>query len=119
KAYRTARKKLRKLRRAAGNARDWDVFRLGLETWREQRTDRECPGLDCLLGCAGALRGVAQTQLCAAAPARPHVLDRFTTQTVAAVRLPPGLAEPAFADLALPLVRTLLRALHDAASGDL
>jgi CHAD domain-containing protein len=47
------------------------------------------------------------------------VFDRLEHETVAAVRPPPGLAEPALADLAVPLLRTLLRDLHEAASGDL
>src|SRR3712207_1913020 len=34
KVYRRARKQLRRLRRAAGAARDWDVFREGLRAWQ-------------------------------------------------------------------------------------
>src|SRR5690349_24128611 len=33
KAYKSAKKLLRGLRRAAGEARDWDVFRAGLVGW--------------------------------------------------------------------------------------
>src|SRR5262245_14351894 len=113
KAYRTARKQLRRLRRAAGEARDWDVFRLGLDAWRARRPAAEAPGLDCLLGFALAMRTAAQEQLEAAKAARPHVVERLVKETVAAVRPPPGLAEPVLADLAVPLLRTLLRALHE------
>src|SRR5438132_5572089 len=37
KAYKSARKLLRRLRRAAGEARDWDVFLAGLVGWESRR----------------------------------------------------------------------------------
>src|SRR5439155_18062956 len=52
KAHKHARKLLRGLRRAAGEARDWDVFTAGLLGWESRRGSRDKPGLDYLVGSA-------------------------------------------------------------------
>src|SRR5438132_1321381 len=58
KTYRRARKRLRRLRRAAGIARDWDVF---LETLSSR--PRRIAGADFLLGYALGRRAAAQSVL--------------------------------------------------------
>jgi CHAD domain-containing protein len=117
KAYDQARRGLRRLRRAAGAARDWDVFRLGLDDWRAQRTDLEYPGLDCLLGYVVALRAEAQEALRQAEAARPLVFDRLAAATQAAIR--PPRPERSLEAVARPLLLDLAQELHEATSGNL
>ena len=59
KTYRKARKHLKRLRRAAGAVRDWDVFLADL-LGREKKADtRHRGGLDCLIGYALGQRAAA------------------------------------------------------------
>src|SRR5437016_5278776 len=51
KVYRKGRRRLRRLRRAAGAARDWDVF-LATLAQRRRPSPRQQPGLDLLRGYA-------------------------------------------------------------------
>jgi CHAD domain-containing protein len=121
KAYKDARKQLRRLRRAAGAARDWDVFLLDLGEWRAARPDREQPGLDFLIGYAHGLRAAAQVGLEAAAKEERPRLDALVKETTGAVR-PPHDELPRDAvlvDLARPLLAGRLHELEWAASGDL
>lgn len=69
KAERHLRRSLRKLRRAAGAARDSDVFLLKLRRWTEGRPGAERPGLDLLAGMALSARRDAQADLDATDPA--------------------------------------------------
>src|SRR5438270_82190 len=50
KVLKTAQKGLKRLRRAAGEARDWDVFLAALGEREAAATARQLPGLDFLLG---------------------------------------------------------------------
>jgi CHAD domain-containing protein len=119
KTYKTAKKLLRGLRRAAGEARDWDVFAAGLAGWEGRRGSREKPGLDYLIGYASAMRTAAQAHLEEAAADYPFSFDRFLAETVAAVHRPPAGGPRTLADLARPLLSGLLRELEEAAAGDL
>lgn len=88
KALRRAKKRLRELRRAAGEARDWDVFTAELRERRRQATEKEKPGIDFLLGYAAGQRDAAQSHLHEAGTAYgPHLKD-IIEETVAAVREP-------------------------------
>jgi CHAD domain-containing protein len=58
---------LRTIRRAAGDARDWDVFLLGLPTARPLQTAAGRPALDFLIGYALGERAAAQVRLAEAA----------------------------------------------------
>lgn len=66
------RKQLRKLRRGAATARDWDVFRLMVTAWAPDRPPAEQPGLDFLIGLAAAHRQRAQTELSATLGREKH-----------------------------------------------
>jgi len=119
KAYRVARKQLRSIRRAAGAARDWDVFLQSLGTAEQQR-DRWQPAWDFLIGHALACREQAQANLRAASPNHPFTFERLLAETIAAIHKPH--TEPpihTLIDLAFPLLNGLPKQLHDAASGDL
>jgi CHAD domain-containing protein len=118
KAYRTARKQLKRIRRAAGDARDWDVFIVALEERAGQRPKPEQPGMDYLLGYALAQRIAAQARLEEASPHVPFDFDRLLADTLAAVERssPSG---GVLLDLARPQLGELLRELHEAATRDL
>jgi CHAD domain-containing protein len=120
KAFKAARSHLRRLRRAAGAARDWDVFRLDLAAQREGRAEKDQPGYDFLLGYAHGQRAAAQAGLEAAAAEERPLLDALLTDTPDAVRPPADLPPKAtLAGLARPLLAALLHDLEWAASGDL
>src|SRR4051794_4167103 len=50
KVFKRTRSVLRGLRRAAGVARDWDVFMIDLRTARSEQSPAAFPGIDFLLG---------------------------------------------------------------------
>jgi CHAD domain-containing protein len=119
KTYKAAKRLLRGLRRAAGEARDWDVFLAGLLAWEGRKGTRERPGLDFLIGQAVALRVAAQAHLEEAAADYPFSFDRFLAETVAAVHRPAAGGPRVLVDLARPLLSELLGELEEAAAGDL
>jgi CHAD domain-containing protein len=119
KVYRAAKKQLRDVRRAAGEARDWDVF-LGSLVEREHRQNRRHrAGLDMLMGYALAQRAAAQDHLSQAADKDPFAFDRFLADTLAAVQLPDEAEGRTLTDLARPQLAGLLRDLETAATQDL
>lgn len=120
RVYTEARRGLRRLRRAAGDARDWDVFLLTLAEQRKQSKRGHWPGLDFLTGYALGQRQTAQDRLLEASPEYPFGFDRLMAETVAAVHKPrydPGTR--VLVDLAEPLLFGLMRNLENAAAGDL
>jgi CHAD domain-containing protein len=117
KAHRAAKKALRRLRRAAGEARDWDVFLAGLHERMQEDRAREQSGLDCLLGYVVACRSAAQAHLQEAAPAQIADFEALMAETVAAVEEPPS--SETLLDLAQPMLMGLLHELDEAAAGDL
>ena len=118
KVCRSARKCLRGIRRAAGEARDWDVFLLAL-TERQQANVKHQPGLDFLIGFAEARRTAAQTQLEEAVTRYPFDFDRFLAETVAAVHKPEEDTIHTLGDLAHPWLTGLVQELSQAAAHDL
>src|SRR5581483_12025917 len=66
KARRKAGRALKRLRRAAGAARDTDVFFNGVREWAVNQSPAARPGLNFLLGLAFARRESAQAELVAA-----------------------------------------------------
>jgi CHAD domain-containing protein len=118
RVYRRARKQLRRIRRAAGAARDWDVFLLELAAAGKRRPARQRAGLDFLTGYALGQREAAQGALETANPAYPFAFERLVAQVLHAVHTPVG--EPAMlVELARPILGNLLRQLEDAAARDL
>jgi CHAD domain-containing protein len=118
-AARSARRTLRTIRRAAGEARDWDVFHDLLSEWSpKQRTARR-PGADFLFGYMKAQRDAAQQHLLDAAGDYPPTFDRFVAETLAAVQRPDDPSLRRLADLARPLLVQLLKDLEAAAARDL
>jgi CHAD domain-containing protein len=117
KTYQKARKRLRGLRRAAGDARDWDVF-LDDVAEREKSADaRHRPGLDFLVGYALGERRQAQKRLVEVSPDPPLEFDKSLMNVVARVRKPRhGPARGRLIDLARSTLSALLTDLEEAAS---
>jgi CHAD domain-containing protein len=118
KTARKAKQRLRRLRRAAGEARDWDVFALNLLERRADAPPREQSGLDYLLGYAAAQRVTAQAHLLATVGKDGEHFGAFIDQTVDAVRAPEKHGSE-LAPVARPLIAQLLHELEEKARGDL
>jgi CHAD domain-containing protein len=120
KVLKKARGRLRRLRRAAGAARDWDVFLIGLTERRVKQAEKEQSGLNFLFGYAFGLRTAAQADLETAGAEEHQSFDAFLEATVAAVRPAPDLPDDAaLFRLAQPLLTARLHELDWAAAGDL
>ena len=149
KDYKAARKRLRGVRRGAGEARDWDVFLAGLARLEPARATqpkgkpakaiangnvengefslrlsssavkKARPGFDFLIGYALAQRLVAQSHLQEAAGDYPFSFDRVVADTVAAVVKPNHPQLRTLADLARPSLAELLGRFSEAAAEDL
>jgi len=118
KDYQRARKTLKRIRRAAGAARDWDVF-LGELSAIDKASGRQ-PVRDLIVGFAVSRRLAAQGPLEIASPNFPFDYERFQAETIAAVRKPKDEPElRTLLDLAQPMLTRLLGELHAAASGNL
>jgi CHAD domain-containing protein len=120
KVYRQARKRLKSIRRAAGHARDWDVFTLTLAVRAQQSAAKDRPGLDVLTGFAFGQRQAAQGELEQVSPDPPFAFERLMADTLAALGDPdPDLHVECLLDLARPLLNGLLQELNEAAGRDL
>ncbi len=116
KAYRRSRKRLRRIRRAAGAARDWDVFLMALAGRAAEAPPAQLPGIDFLIGHALGHRQAAQTAL---AELEQDDFAELAAGVLDAVR-PAGEGELALlGELARPLIAARLDRLERAASGDL
>jgi CHAD domain-containing protein len=118
KAYRQVKRGLRDLRRAAGAARDWDVFFATVLAWGADRPDAERPGLDALLGWAAAKRDTARPALDALGEDHPQAIDRLTADTVDAVRRPKQGKRTTCLELIRTRLDELLAAFTAAAAGE-
>jgi CHAD domain-containing protein len=116
KHARAARRSLRKLRRAAGAARDWDVFMMGLTHAGALKGPTGRAALDFLAGYAMGERSAAQVELVqAAAKEGPD----FVEESLALPGRVQHGSDPVaarFGDLAATQFGELLRAFNDAAT---
>jgi CHAD domain-containing protein len=117
KTHRDVRRRLRRIRRAAGATRDWDVFLLDLLERRGRPAARR-PGLDVLEGYALGQRAAAQPALAEAGAEGEAGLTAFLSGVVEAVRPTPG-GPASLGELARPLLAGLARELATTAAGDL
>jgi CHAD domain-containing protein len=116
KIHRRLRKHIRNIRRAAGAARDWDVFIEALGHREEQATAAQRAGLDFLLGYSHGQRVAAQDALALASPQAPFDFESVVAQGLANLRAP---SQDTLGDVARPHLAALLRNLQAAAEGDL
>jgi CHAD domain-containing protein len=121
KVYKRARARLRRLRKAAGAARDWDVFRAEVLGRQASHPDAEQPGLDFLAGYATGQRAAAHLELADAGGRQVDAFTDFVAQTLAAIRpAEAGVGRPdTFLDLARPVLADRLHCLEQAAAADL
>jgi CHAD domain-containing protein len=119
KVYRAAKKQLRDVRRAAGEARDWDVFLANLAGPEQRQNRRWSAGLDFLMGYGLAQRAAAQNDLCRVAGEVPFGFDRFVADTVGEVHAPHQPGARALVGLARPQLTTLIADVDEAAARDL
>jgi CHAD domain-containing protein len=120
KTYRKARRHLRRVRRAAGAARDWDVFLADMLAREAKEDAKHRGGLDFLIGYALGQRAAAHTELEAVYAEVGPTFETLLTHTVDAVQ--PCCDEPAptvLVDLARPMLFDRLKELEQAAMGDL
>jgi CHAD domain-containing protein len=110
KRGKTARKWVRHIRRAAGTARDWDVFQEMLRAWSAKRPAAERPGLDLLYGYATQQRAAAQPGLASIGKEKLN-----SSEILTALEEPTGHRSPKrLAELARPLLDKLLADLDKA-----
>src|SRR5579872_6321168 len=88
KAYKRARKRLRRIRRAAGAARDWDVFLIALRERAAGPPAKEQAGLDLLTGYALGQRAAAQAHLEEVGQEEWPRFNGFVAEVLGAVRPP-------------------------------
>lgn len=115
--YEAAKKQLRKIRRAAGAARDWDVFMTAFANSRMRWTPSKTPGRDFVLGYALAQRRLAQKDLERLDHDYPARFQRLQSEVLASAtdkQAPPSLGE-----LAQSLMKDLLRQLDHDLAGNL
>ena len=118
KNYKRMRDPLRRLRRAAGAARDWDVFLLSLKNRGVPGKPENLPALDFLTGYGQGQRLAAQTHLIEATQQPPLAFDQILTETLEVLRSP-GTEPITLRDHAVPLLSGLFRELNQAAKQDL
>ncbi|HJZ55229.1 MAG TPA: CHAD domain-containing protein [Gemmataceae bacterium] len=111
----TTKRYLRTIRRAAGDARDWDVFLKGLTTHLEKATSKGRPAIDFLLGYALGERSAAQSRLeQAVSDAGPSFAPDTATLPAHAHGLRGSGAPRTFGDLAAAQCGELFRAFNTA-----
>jgi CHAD domain-containing protein len=114
KFYRTVRKLLRKVRRAAGDARDWDVFLMAVGHWKP-RTREARPGTDFLTGFAAGRREAAQGHLVDVGSRQRGRIAAVLADLDAAIR-PPAPGPRTLGEAAHGRVGELMRELHQSAT---
>jgi CHAD domain-containing protein len=117
--YRKAKKWLRAIRRAAGAARDWDVFLDILRELEPKASARAAAGVHFLFGYACTRRQLAQSELCRLGERRFLTAEEMTKRVLAAIRKPKDRAFRKLRDLALPRLSEALEELHESADGKL
>lgn len=116
KIERRTRKTLKHLRRAAGGARDADVFLEGVRGWAVHRSPAARPGLHFLLGHSFSRRQAAQATFAAAIENVTDGLDDLFSDVAGRVR---GGKKETLTDRAVPIMSDLLEELSTSAGGNL
>jgi CHAD domain-containing protein len=120
KVYRSARARLRSIRRAAGAVRDWDVFLQELRERLHAARSDDCPGLDFLIGFGVGQRKLLLAQLEAVGQDQMAEFEGFITDLNSSLRQPDDDDHlEALRDLARPMLADLRQNLEQAATADL
>jgi CHAD domain-containing protein len=115
--HRRLRRTLRAVRRAAGAARDWDVFLEMLAARNDRRSAKQVPGFDFLIGFGHGQRVAAQAFLRQATEGQGQELQSLSDEIENT--LEPGSHPDTLRDLAVPMLTQMLHELEEAARGDL
>jgi CHAD domain-containing protein len=116
KIGKTLTKRLRKVRRAAGAARDWDVFQESLAQRLRRPSAGHAPGLDFLFGYSQGQRAIAQGHLLELEKVAAE-FPALVADALAGIEDDP--AHGTFRSRAVPLMTSLLRDFEMAAGQDL
>src|SRR5262249_16489192 len=125
KLFKRSRKALRRLRRAAGGARDWDVFLVEIAERRKRARARVKPGLDFLAGVARSRRMLEQEELIETAEEPNADIAGIIAEVQSQMPEPDKVRADAasesveLAPLARRTLRKLLAELHQAAAENL
>ncbi len=119
KAYRNGRARLRTIRRAAGAARDWDVFLIELRQRAKTAKDSDLPGLDFLTGYAAGQRSAAQGGLEHVEIDSPQCFSDFVAGTLEQLHECHEDGKTKLIDLARSLLAELMAELREKATSDL
>lgn len=111
------RKQLRKIRRAAGAARDWDVFLASLTSPTPRWPAKHAAGRDLLIGYALAQRGIGQQKLLDLGADYPHQFEQWQARMLGAIAA--KRAQPSLIDLAQELLTELVLKVERGLAGDL
>lgn len=117
KPYRRINKALKRIRRAAGASRDWDVFQDMIASRLAKASAAQKPAFDFLLGLGQGQRTATQVQLAELTGLANADLRAIVLETLAALDEAP--VNDTFRSRAVPLLTTLLRELDSAAAQDL
>jgi CHAD domain-containing protein len=119
KHFKGVRQSLRLIRQAAGDARDWDVFLLGLPATKPLMSEPGKPALDFLVGYSMGERAAAQVRLVNAATAAAVTFTHESENIPNLVHEPKGNSSPTtFGDLAANHLGELLTSLTTAAAAN-
>jgi CHAD domain-containing protein len=115
---RRVRRLLRRLRRAAGQARDWDVFLLNLPQARALQTAASRPAADFLLGYGLGQRHAAQLLLVQAAEQEGADLNTAADELLEALEQPRDNDDPPLRSFALEQFHPLFTDFHQGVLAD-
>ena len=115
KLHHTVKKRLKRIRRAAGEARDWDVFQEMLVQRLDAGARTLSAGLDFLLGYTQGQRALAQSHLAELQSLIDEDLPAFLNDVIDSIAEESG----TFREHAVPLLTSLARDLETAASREL
>src|SRR5262249_41087486 len=107
--YRKARARLRAIRRAAGDARDWDVFHADVREWQRRQGASSLPGSAFPAGFALGQRRPAQDRLVQVEKEHGADYPEFVAGVLDALRKP----DEGGASTLLEHARSMLRGLLD------
>jgi CHAD domain-containing protein len=117
KAFKRIRGQLKAIRRAAGQARDWDVFGQALIQRERHVPAAQKPGLDFVFGLCVAQRTMAQAALEGVGENAPFDFERLIAEALAGVAQPDGKRQPRrLGELARPWLAKRLDELRVATS---
>ncbi len=116
KPAKRVRRRLRKLRRAAGNIRDWDVFLLNLKPGGNANNRKVRATLDLLNGLTLNQRETARLALAESSQSQPFKFERLASETLASLRSTVREPTETLWDVAVSILAERIKVLQDAAA---